>query len=46
MNTEAELISAVCKNKDISTILADNSDDLFVSHKDIWVCFINGLKSS
>jgi replicative DNA helicase len=41
MNTEAELISAVCKNKDISTILADNSDDLFVSHKDIW----EGLKS-
>jgi replicative DNA helicase len=41
MNTEAELISAVCKNKDISTILADNSDELFVSHKDIW----EGLKS-
>jgi replicative DNA helicase len=41
MNTEAELISAVCKNKDISTILADNSDDLFVSHKDIW----EGLKT-
>ena len=41
MNTVAELLSAVCKNKDISTILADNSDDLFVSHKDIW----EGLKS-
>ena len=41
MNTEAELLSAVCKNKDISTILADNSDDLFISHKDIW----EGLKS-
>jgi len=41
VNTEAELLSAVCKNKDISTILADNSDDLFVSHKDIW----EGLKS-
>lgn len=41
MNTEAELISAVCKNKDISTILADNADDLFNSHKDIW----DGLKS-
>ena len=36
MNTEATLISAVCKNKDISTLLADNVDDLFVSHKDIW----------
>ena len=41
MNTEAELISAVCKNKDISTLLADNVDDLFTSHKDIW----DGLKS-
>ena len=36
MNTEAELISAVCKNKDISTLLADNVDDIFTSHKDIW----------
>ena len=41
MNTEATLISAVCKNKDISTLLADNVDDLFTSHKDIW----DGLKS-
>ena len=41
MNTEAELISAVCKNKDISTLLADNVDDIFTSHKDIW----DGLKS-
>jgi len=41
VNTEAELISAVCKNKDISTLLADNADDLFTSHKDIW----EGLKS-
>ncbi len=36
MNTEAELISAVCKNKDISTLLADNADELFTSHRDIW----------
>ena len=36
MNTEAELISAVCKNKDISTLLADNVDDIFTSHGDIW----------
>jgi replicative DNA helicase len=36
VNTEATLISAVCKNKDISTLLADNVDDLFTSHKDIW----------
>lgn len=41
MNTEAEVISAVCKNKDISTLLADNVDEIFVSHRDIW----EGLKS-
>lgn len=41
MNTEATLISAVCKNKDISVLLADNVDELFVSHKDVW----DGLKS-
>jgi len=41
VNTEATLISAICKNKDIATILADNVDDLFTSHKDVW----DGLKS-
>ena len=41
MNTEATLISAVCKNKDINVLLAENIDDLFVSHKDVW----DGLKS-
>jgi replicative DNA helicase len=41
VNTEATLISAVCKNKDISVLLAENVDDLFVSHKDVW----DGLKS-
>ena len=41
MNTEATLISAVCKNKDINVLLAENVDELFVSHKDIW----DGLKS-
>ena len=41
MNTEAELISAVCKNKDISTLLAGNVDEIFTSHRDIW----DGLKS-
>jgi len=41
VNTEAELISAVCKNKDISTLLANNADELFTSHKDIW----EGLKN-
>jgi replicative DNA helicase len=42
MNTEAELLSAVCKNKDISTLLADNVDEIFTSHKDIW----DSLKAS
>ena len=41
MNTEAEVISAVCKHKDISVLLQENVDELFVSHRDIW----DGLKS-
>ena len=41
MNTEATLISAICKNKDISTVMAENVDELFTSHGDIW----DGLKS-
>jgi replicative DNA helicase len=41
MNTEAAVITAVCTNKDISTVLADNIDDVFISHKDVW----EGLKS-
>lgn len=36
MNTEATLISSVCKNKDIATLLSGNVDDLFTSHGDIW----------
>ena len=41
MNTESAVISAVCKNKDISTLLADNVDDIFISHRDVW----EGLKA-
>jgi replicative DNA helicase len=41
LNTEASVISAVCENKDISTLLAENVDDFFQSHKDVW----QGLKS-
>jgi replicative DNA helicase len=41
MNTEAALLSAVCKNKDIATVLTDNVDDIFISHRDVW----EGLKS-
>lgn len=36
-NTEAKLISAVCRAKQVGPLLADNVDDLFVSHKDIWI---------
>lgn len=41
MNTESAVITAVCTNKDISTVLADNIDEVFVSHRDVW----EGLKS-
>ena len=41
MNTEAALLSAICKNKDIATVLTDNVDEIFVSHRDVW----EGLKS-
>lgn len=41
MNTESAVISAVCNNKDISTLLAENVDELFNSHRDVW----EGLKS-
>lgn len=41
MNTESAVISAVCQHKDISVLLQDNVDELFVSHRDIW----EGLKS-
>lgn len=35
MNSEAALISAVCKNKDIGVVLSENVSDLFVSHADV-----------
>lgn len=41
MNTEAAVISAVCQNKDISILLADDVDEIFISHRDVW----EGLKS-
>ena len=41
MNTESAVITAVCENKDISTILAENVDEIFTSHRDIW----EGIKS-
>jgi replicative DNA helicase len=41
VNTESAVITSVCKNKDMSTLLLSNVDDFFESHKDVW----NGLKS-
>lgn len=36
MNSEARLLNAVCKNKDISTVLAADIDDMMVTHGDMW----------
>jgi replicative DNA helicase len=41
VNSESALISAVCENKDIARVLTDIDDNMFVSHKDVWL----GLKS-
>ena len=41
MNTESAVITAVCTNKDIATVLAENIDEVFTSHRDVW----EGLKS-
>jgi replicative DNA helicase len=41
MNTESAVITAICENKDISTVLSSNIDEIFTSHKDVW----EGLKS-
>jgi replicative DNA helicase len=40
-NLEVNTISAVCKNKDISAVLAENIDQMFVGYGDVWL----GLKS-
>ncbi|AST15307.1 DNA helicase [Streptomyces phage Samisti12] len=36
-STEAKLINSVCRSKQVGALLADNVDDLFISHKDIWI---------
>ena len=36
MNPEAKLINAVCKNKDVHTLLEGDADILFSSYKDVW----------
>jgi replicative DNA helicase len=41
MNTESAVITSICNNKDISTVLAENIDEVFTSHRDVW----EGLKS-
>ena len=41
MNTESAVITAICENKDISTVMSSNVDEIFTSHRDVW----EGLKS-
>lgn len=40
-NTELKVINAVCANKDISVLYADNVDELFTAYADVW----KGLKA-
>lgn len=40
-NTELKVINAVCTNKDISVLYAENVDDLFTAYGDVW----KGMKS-
>jgi len=35
-NSEAAVISAICKNKDISTVFSEGVDDFFVTHGDVY----------
>jgi replicative DNA helicase len=36
VNLEAQVITSICKNKDIGVLFSENVDDMFVSHGDIW----------
>ena len=36
MNIEAKVITSVCQNKDISTLLTSNVDELFTAYRDVW----------
>lgn len=36
MKAESKVINAVCKNKDIVSVLTEDVDDLFVTHRDVW----------
>lgn len=40
-NLESAVITSICNNKDISTVLSDSIDEIFTSHSDVW----RGLKS-
>lgn len=42
MNPEARLINAVCKNKDIHTLLEGDVDALFTSYGDVWEKGVKG----
>lgn len=40
-NIEAQVISAICENKDIASVITADIDHMFVSHSDVW----QGVKS-
>lgn len=42
MNPEASLISAVCKNKDVQTVLSNEVDQFFTAYKDVWEKGVKG----
>lgn len=41
MSREAEVIAAVCKNKDISALFAEGVDEMFITHGDVWSALKN-----
>lgn len=41
MRSESKVINAVCNNKDIVTVMTEDIDDLFVTHRDVW----DGIKN-
>ena len=41
MRAESKVINAVCRNKDLVSVMTADIDDLFITHRDIW----NGVKN-
>lgn len=36
METELKVLNSICKNKDISTVMAANIDEMFTGYPDVW----------